>query len=90
MALLIFDDVGQVVQVVRFGAQVADAQPTISAEVWHTVVAEVLGTILFEVKSVPFNPEQAKKYATWAPEEGIPEADECLMQLKHRLYTDFC
>jgi cupin fold WbuC family metalloprotein len=96
LALLIFDDVGQVVQVVRFGAQVADAQPTISAGVnfsagvWHTVIAEVPGSILFEVKSGPFNPEQAKDYATWAPEEDTPEADKYLMQLKHRIYTDFC
>lgn len=96
LALLIFDDVGQVVQVARFGAQVADAQPTISsgvnfsAGVWHTVIAEVPGSILFEVKSGPFNPEQAKDYAIWAPEEDRPEADEYLMRLKHRIYTDFC
>jgi hypothetical protein len=39
---------------------------------------------LFEVKSGPFNPEQAKEYAAWAPEEDGPEATEYLIELKHR------
>ena len=89
MALLVFDDVGQVRQIIRFGAQTNGAEQAISvgvnlpAGVWHTVIAEVSGSILFEVKSGPFNPEQAKEYATWAPEEDAPEAVEYLMELKH-------
>ena len=91
MALLIFNDIGQVGQVIRFGAQTNEAQLAISigvnlpAGVWHTVIAEVPGSILFEVKSGPFNPEQAKEYATWAPAENTPEAVEYLMELKHRV-----
>ena len=91
MALLVFDDIGQVKQVVRFGAQTNEAQQAIGvgvnlpAGVWHTVIAEVPGSILFEVKSGPFNPEQAKEYATWAPAENTPEAAEYLMELKHRV-----
>ena len=91
MALLVFDDIGQVQQVVRFGVQTTVAQQAIGvgvnlpAGVWHTVIAEVPGSILFEVKSGPFNPEQAKEYATWAPEEDAPEAAEYLMELKRRV-----
>ena len=91
MALLVFDDIGQVEQVIRFGAQANEAQQAISvgvnlpAGVWHTVIAEVPGSILFEVKSGPFNSEQAKEYALWAPEENTPEAAEYLMELKRRV-----
>ena len=91
MALLVFDDIGQVGQIIRFGAQTNEAQQAISVGVnlpagaWHTVIAEVPGSILFEVKSGPFNPKQAKEYATWAPEEDAPEAAEYLMELKHRV-----
>jgi cupin fold WbuC family metalloprotein len=90
MALLLFDGVGQVTQVIRFGAQTTDVEIPISvgvnlpAGVWHTVIAEVPGSILFEVKSGPFNPEQAKEYAIWAPAEDASEAAEYLMELKHR------
>ena len=91
MALLVFDDVGQVRQIIRFGAQTNGAQQAISvgvnlpAGVWHTVIAEVSGSILFEVKSGPFNPEQAKEWAAWAPAENTPEAAEYLMELKLRV-----
>ena len=90
MALLVFDGIGQVTQVIRFGAQTTDVEIPISvginlpAGVWHTVIAEVPGSILFEVKSGPFNPGQAKEYAIWAPAEDAPEAAEYLMKLKHR------
>jgi cupin fold WbuC family metalloprotein len=91
MALLVFDDIGQLQQVIRFGAQTTESQQAIGvginlpAGVWHTVIAEVPGSILFEVKLGPFNPEQAKEYASWAPEENTPEAAEYLMELKHRV-----
>ncbi len=62
MALLVFDDIGQVTQVIRFDAETVGAETPISvgvnlsAGVWHTVIAEVSDSILFEVKSGPFNP----------------------------------
>ena len=91
MSLVLFDDIGQVQQVIRFGAQTTESQEAIGvginlpAGVWHTVIAEVPGSILFEVKSGPFNPEQAKEYAAWAPAENTPDAVEYLMELKHRV-----
>ncbi len=90
MVLLVFDDVGSVQQVIRFGAQANEAQQAIGvgvnlpAGVWHTVIAEVPGSILFEVKSGPFNPEQAKEWAAWAPAESTPEATEYLRFLKEQ------
>ena len=95
MSLVLFDDIGQVQQVIRFGAQTTESQEAIGvginlpAGVWHTVIAEVPGSILFEVKSGPFNPEQAKEYASWAPAENTPEAAEYLTELKHRVSVTF-
>ena len=91
MALLVFNDIGQLQRVIRFGAQTTESQQAIGvginlpAGVWHTVIAEVPSSILFEVKSGPFNPEQAKEYASWAPAENTPEAAEYLMELKLRV-----
>ena len=91
MALVVFDDVGQVQQVIRFGAQTAESQQAIGvginlpAGVWHTVIAEVPDSILFEVKSGPFNPDQAKEYPSWAPAENTPEAAVYLTELMHRV-----
>ena len=64
----------------KFGAGV-----NLPAGAWHTVIAEAPGSILFEVKSGPFNPEQAKEYAAGPPAENTPEDSEYLMELKHRV-----
>ena len=88
MALLVFDELGSVSQVIRFGTQKMTTDSSVGvgvnipAGVWHTVISEVLGSILFEVKSGPFNPEQAKEWAAWAPEENSPAAFEYFMHLK--------
>jgi len=88
MALLVFDDVGKVVQTIRFGTQFNIKHQSfgvgvnVPADVWHTVIAESPGSILFEAKSGPFIPEQAKEYAVWAPEENTSEAAEYFLELK--------
>ena len=88
MSLVVFDENGHVLQVIQFGAQATVAQLSVSvginlpAGVWHTVISEDPNSILFEVKSGPFNPEQAKENALWAPAEGSLEAVEYLIKLK--------
>ena len=41
---------------------------------WHTVIALVPDSVLFEVKTGPFDPNAAKEFAPWAPVEGTQEA----------------
>ncbi len=37
---------------------------------WHSLVSLEAGTILFELKHGPYNPNSDKNFAAWAPEEG--------------------
>ena len=50
-------------------------------DTWHTVVALESGCILLEVKAGPFDPSQPKDIASWAPEEGTPQARAYLQKL---------
>ncbi len=75
--LYIFDDEGQLLTVTKFGSELyrnkeknCGAGVEISPNIWHTVVALSSSAVLFEVKAGPFNPLEAKEFATWAPEEG--------------------
>lgn len=74
MALVTFDDAGQVQRIVRFGSEKHGADLAIgvelSPEIWHTVLALVPGSVLLEVKAGPFDPAQPKDLAHWAPEAG--------------------
>ena len=78
LALLTFDDLGVVKGVLRFGSQNSASSVAAGAEVspltWHTVVALEPGSVLLEVKAGPFDPNQPKDRAIWAPEEGSAES----------------
>lgn len=41
---------------------------------WHTVLALVPGTVIFEAKSGPYRPLSVEELAPWAPGEGAPES----------------
>jgi cupin fold WbuC family metalloprotein len=85
MALMIFDTEGKVTEVVRFGTDKSGDRLALGVEIpantWHTVIALESGSILLEVKAGPFDPNQPKDLATWAPEEGSAAASDYLNQL---------
>lgn len=85
MALVTFDDEGKVQQVVRFGSEKYGPDLAVGVELspqtWHTVVALVPGSVLLEVKAGPFDPEQPKNLADWAPDEGSERVTEYLNEL---------
>ncbi len=85
MALITFDDQGAVTGVLRLGSEKHGCDLAVGAEVepntWHTVVALEPGCVLLEVKAGPFDPNQPKDRAPWAPEEGSQMAQGYLQGL---------
>lgn len=73
MALVTFDGQGEITNVIRFGTEKFDANASSAVEipssVWHTVVALEPGSVLLEIKAGPFDPNQPKDLANWAPTE---------------------
>ena len=72
MAMLLFDDEGQIVDKATFGQGTERADVfgvEIPAGCWHTVVALESGSVLLEVKAGPFDAAHPKEFAPWAPEE---------------------
>lgn len=85
MALVTFDDLGIVKSVVRFGSEKYGADVALGVEVdpetWHTVLALVSGSVLLEIKEGPFDSQQPKDMAAWAPMESDPTVSEYLLEL---------
>jgi len=85
MALVTFDEQGMVTGVVRFGVDRNGEGLAVGVEVpanmWHTVIALEPGCVLLEVKAGPFDPNQPKDLAPWAPDEGSSSANEYLDKL---------
>ena len=90
MALVTFDGQGTVINVLRFGTERLGSDMAVGAEVpsstWHTVIALEPGCVLLEVKAGPFDPNQPKDLATWAPEEGSAAARDYLSRLVEMAY----
>jgi cupin fold WbuC family metalloprotein len=86
MALVTFNDEGAVHGVLRLAADGHGGDAVVGTEVpanvWHTVVALESGSVLLEVKAGPFDPNQPKNLAAWAPEEGTQEASTYLRELE--------
>lgn len=86
MALVTFDDDGLLQSVVRFGSEKYGCELAIGVEIdpdtWHTVLALEAGSVLLEVKAGPFDSNQPKDLAEWAPLEDSSEAQIYVKQLR--------
>ncbi len=71
LALIIFDDDGEIAHVFPFGPNEESAGADIPPGTWHTVVCLEKGSIFFETKPGPFIPIYKKDMAPWAPDEGM-------------------
>ena len=71
-ALILFDEEGAISRVHRFSSKMlADfLAAEIQNDVWHTVISLESDSVLLEVKSGPFDANQPKDFALWAPEEN--------------------
>lgn len=74
--VLIFDDDGTILH--RAHLTLADIRMVeIPTNAYHTLFALESGTLLFEIKRGPYDPNQAKDFASWAPPEGEDESRVC-------------
>lgn len=88
-ALVVFDERGAPQQVSAFGTELfgeeIPAGVELSPGAWHTVVALTENAILLELKAGPFDPQAAKEFAPWAPEEGTAQATRYLQSLRQQI-----
>ncbi len=70
LALLIFDEQGEIISRLILGPNGESAGVEIPAGYWHSLVCLEPETVILEVKEGPFIPSQASQFADWAPEEG--------------------
>ncbi len=68
-AVLTFDDAGRVTGRTELGVD-ANLIVELPPATWHSLVAFVPGTVLFEVKQGPYRPTGEHDFAPWAPKEG--------------------
>lgn len=82
LALLTFDDRGEILDLLYLGQGTTIAGVEVPAGVWHTLLALEPGSVFFEIKEGPYRPLQGEDFAPWAPEESSREVAAYLDCLK--------
>jgi cupin fold WbuC family metalloprotein len=81
LALVVFDDDGEVKQVISFGDGCHTLAIDLPAGEWHSIIVIEPGSIFFETKPGPYVAMSDKDFAPWAPEENSPEVGSYLSVL---------
>ena len=86
-ALIIFGDDGEIEKITKLKLNSINEPNAVEIDptLWHTIISIASGGVLLEVKAGPFNPEKAKDFATWAPEEGTQDSLKYLKKITSKL-----
>ena len=69
-----FSDEGKIADYIILDPQQGNFGCEISPRVWHSIISLQSGSVAYEVKDGPYNPDNDKHFAAWAPAEGDPKA----------------
>jgi len=69
-----FSDDGKIADAIVLDPQKGNFGCEIAPRVWHSIISLQSGSVAYEVKDGPYDPDNDKHFADWAPAEGDPEA----------------
>ena len=82
LGAVIFNDVGEVSDIAVLDAGGKRVGINLLHGTYHTVLALEPGTVFFESKAGPFKPLGDSEFASWAPREGAPDAQDYFTTLR--------
>jgi cupin fold WbuC family metalloprotein len=81
LAMFVFEDDGRVRDCFKLEANGERFGVDLAPGLFHSFLALEPDTLLYEVKSGPYEPASAKDFASWAPDEDSPEAERYAREL---------
>lgn len=70
MAVIEFDDNGEILDYIILDSKTGNIAVEIPEKTWHSIISLENGSVSYECKDGPYNPENDKNFAEWAPKEG--------------------
>ena len=70
MAVIEFDDNGEILDYIILDSKTGNIAVEIPERTWHSIISLEKGSVSYECKDGPYNPEDDKNFAEWAPKEG--------------------
>lgn len=88
LTVLFFDDTGNVTSLIILDPLAGQYGVEIPKGVWHTIVVEMSGTVIYEIKEGPYVPNVGIDFAPWAPvTENEHACTQYLVKLKNIITT---
>lgn len=81
LGIVIFDDEGQILSAFKLSPYPGNPGIEIPEKVWHMALALEPGTVAYELKDGPYNPDDDKNFAPWSPAESDPEGTKFLKEV---------
>jgi cupin fold WbuC family metalloprotein len=81
----IFNAEGDMIHSFKTVAGTPSAVLDMEPDVWHSFIVLEPDTVIFECKKGPYEAASDKDFASWAPNEGTPEADEWVRRMEARV-----
>lgn len=75
IGIVLFNDEGKITEAYKLSPKNGNYGIEIDGRVWHAIFALEEDSVCYELKRGPYDPENAKEFASWAPGE---EEDSCL------------
>jgi len=79
-----FDNSGKIIDYIVLDAEKGNYGVDFQPDTWHSVVA-ITPCVVFESKDGPYSPLNDKDFASWAPMEGSPEAENYIQKLLNHI-----
>jgi cupin fold WbuC family metalloprotein len=87
LGLIVFDEEGTIQETTLLEAGGETFGVEVPAGIWHSFVSLAPGTVVFEAKEGPYVAPGGTDRASWAPEEGAPEAPR-RVAIWHKLFEN--
>lgn len=83
LGIVLFNDSGDIREGITLSPYPGNPGIEIPQGVWHMAIALEQGTVAYELKDGPYQPEDDKNFAAWAPKEGDASCAIYLEQVTH-------
>lgn len=80
-----FDDSGNINDYIYLNREKGNYGVEIALRSWHSLVCLENDTVLYELKDGPYDENNAKEFAPWAPLENTPESIDYLNNLEKQI-----
>ncbi|RUT80195.1 WbuC family cupin fold metalloprotein [Ancylomarina longa] len=84
--VLLFDDSGEIIEVKPLNPISGGYGVEIPAGIWHTIMVEDSGSVIYEIKEGPYVPGVGVEFASWAPKpEAIKDVENYMDSLNQKI-----